>query len=161
MLKTLVVAGAAGCIVLAVSPITPRAAWAQQEEAPAAKPVGPETIESIDRDYARELARLERQRLERLARLAAGQPKEQAQATYEAYLRLAIAGGLFREAEPTAERVLRSANPASPAAWLAAIVNIVAEADRGAHEESLQSLAAVIQGRGREAGQATGPGGPL
>ena len=50
---------------------------------------------------------LERQRLERLGQLASVQPKDQAEATYQDYFRLAIAKGLYAEAEPVAERLIR------------------------------------------------------
>jgi AhpC/TSA family len=122
----------------------------------------PETIESINRDFETELKRLERQRLERLARLAIGQEREAANRTYDAYFQLAIASRLYREAEPTAERVLRLANPSSQIAALAAIINIVAEADRGAYEESLASLISAFQLEVRDAAAAAaGPSGPL
>ena len=49
--------------------------------------------------------------------------------------------------EATAERVLASSNPASQVAGMAALVNVIAEADRGAFDESLASLAAAFQQR--------------
>jgi peroxiredoxin len=122
----------------------------------------PESIDSINRDFEKELRRLERQRLERLAQLADRQDKAEANKTYEAYFQLAISSQLYREAEPTAERVLKSANPSSRVAGMAALVNIVAEADRGAYDESLASLAAAFQRAGRpQDGAASGPRGSL
>jgi hypothetical protein len=152
------------CGVLIAGLAGPGLLGAQQNQAPApaAKKVagalapGPETIESINQNYDRELGRLERQRLDRLARLAAVQGKEEADKTYQAYFQHAIAGHLYREAEPIAERVLESTNPSTQLAMLAAIVNIIAEADRGAHDESLASLAAAFQGPGRQGNAAKG-----
>lgn len=111
-----------------------------------------ESIDSINEGFAKGLERLERERLQRLARLAAGQGKEDATKTYEVYLRLAIESRLYRDAEGTAERVLTTTNPSSRAFALAALVNLIAEADRGAYDESLASLAAAFQRARPESG---------
>ena len=157
------------CGVLAAGLASPGRLGAQQTKAQtddskkAANPAapGPESIESINRDFDRELGRLERQRLESLARLAAGQGKEEADKTYQAYLQRAVASHLYREAEPIAERVLGSANPSTQLAFLAAVVNIIAEADRGAHDESLASLAAAFQGTAPPVDAKSGPQVPF
>jgi peroxiredoxin len=108
------------------------------------RPAG-ETLESINDDYNRQLLRLEQQRLERLGQLAARQPPRDAAETYETLFRLAIANNLFREAEPAAEQVLKStARPEPIVHFLAQTINIIAEADRGAYDESLASLRRVI-----------------
>lgn len=143
-MKSLVIAGILSGAAILAAP----ALGQQRPEAAKAEPAGAprfDSIEAINRAYEEELDAIERKRLEWLERLAAGLGKDQADSIYETYFRLAIASGLFRDAEPVAERVLRSPGPASPAASLAAIVNIIAEADRGAFEESLRSLAAVLQ----------------
>ena len=44
---------------------------------------GGASVQEIDEDYNRQLLQLERQRLERLSRLAAQQPPKDAQETYE------------------------------------------------------------------------------
>ena len=100
------------------------------------------------------MAELERRRLERLARLAAGQGKDEASKTYEAYFRLVIANGLYREAEPTAERVMKAGGTSPEVGALAVLVNIIAEADRGAYEESVASIAAAIEAGRRDGGDA-------
>ena len=68
------------------------------------------SLQSINEDYARQLLQLERQRLERLGQLAARQPPNEAAVTYEQLFRPAIANNLFREAEPAAQQVLKSAS---------------------------------------------------
>jgi thiol-disulfide isomerase/thioredoxin len=104
-----------------------------------------ETIDSINHDYNRQLLQLERQRLERLGRLAARQAPRDAAETYETLFRLAIANNLFREAEPAAEQVLRSTRSPSPVVlFLAQTIDILAAADRGAFDESLASLRRVM-----------------
>ena len=109
------------------------------------KPVGPGTLETINADFDRGVGELERLRLERLARLADGQGKEASGRTYEAYFRLVIANGLYREAERTAERVMKAGGMSPEVVALAVLVNIIAEADRGAFEESVASIAAAIE----------------
>ncbi len=127
----------------------PMAARAQQVQAPVEAPAGPTggpaTRESIEADFRRDLIRVERARIERLAALAASQPKADAARTYEDIFRFAMASGLYNEAEPVAERVLRSGGVPLEVAMLATLVNIVAEANRGAYQESLDSLSTAIQ----------------
>jgi thiol-disulfide isomerase/thioredoxin len=128
----------------------------EAKPAPAAKPEAP-SIEGINADYERELQRLERLRLERIGQLASTQPKGQAELTYQDYFRLAIAKGLFVEAEPVAQRLMQSGDSSATLHTLANLVNIVAEADRGAFDESLQSLAAAVARKGL---QPAAPGDP-
>jgi thiol-disulfide isomerase/thioredoxin len=104
-----------------------------------------ETVQAINDDYNRQLLMLERQRLERLAQLAARQAPADAAETYETLFRLAIANNLFADAEPAAERVLRSTQRPSPAVhFLAQTINVIAAADRGAYDESLADLRKMI-----------------
>ncbi len=140
--------------------LLPVAARAQQVqapvEAPAAQAGGLTTREAIEAEFRRDLIRVERTRIERLAALAASQPKAEAAKTYEDIFRFTMASGLYNEAEPVAERVLRSGGAPLEVAMLAELVNLVAEANRGAYQESLDSLSAAIQIG--EASAKTGPG---
>jgi hypothetical protein len=103
------------------------------------------SLQAINDDYARQLLELERQRLERLGQLAARQAANEAAETYEELFRLAIANNLFREAEPAALEVLKSANGSPPVIqFLARTVDIIASADRGAFDESLADLRTLI-----------------
>jgi thiol-disulfide isomerase/thioredoxin len=115
-------------------------------------------LQSINEDYARQLLELERQRLERLRQLAARQPANEATETYEALFRLAIANNLFREAEPAALEVLKSAEVSSPVIqFLARTIDIIASADRGAYDESLADLHTLIEAGSKR----TQPGGAI
>ncbi len=122
------------------------------QEAKTAKP-DLATMEGINAEFEREVMTLERQRLQRLVKLAATQPKDQAAATYSAIFSLAISRGLYAEAEPVAEIVLKSKDAAPGVVWVAHLVNMVAEADRGDHEESLRSLSAAIRLKSKDANQ--------
>src|SRR5262245_30572992 len=81
-----------------------------------------ESIKSIDDDYARQSLLLERQRLERLGRLASRQKPADAAVTYEQLFRLAIAGNQFRDAESAAEAVMKSGSPSPTVTALAHLV---------------------------------------
>jgi thiol-disulfide isomerase/thioredoxin len=103
------------------------------------------SLQAINEDYARQLLELERQRLERLGQLAARQPASEAAETYEALFRLAIANNLFREAEPAALQVLKSASASPPVIqFLARTIDIIASADQGNYDESLADLRTLI-----------------
>jgi thiol-disulfide isomerase/thioredoxin len=110
-----------------------------------------ETLQTINDDYNHQLVQLERQRLERLAQLAARQTPKDAAETYEILFRLAIVNNLFAEAEPAADGILKTASTPSPAVlFLARTINLIATADRGAYDESLADLRrAIVQRPGR------------
>ena len=99
-----------------------------------------ETIQAIDDAYNQQLLQLEQHRLEQLGHLAARQQPALAAATYERLFRLAIAGDLFREAEAAAVKVVEQGTPSPTTDALAHLVKIIAEVERGAFEQSLQSL---------------------
>jgi len=102
------------------------------------------TIQSINEDYNTQLLQIERTRLDRLAHLAKSQEPKEATETYELLFRLALANNLFREAEPVADLVLKTTSNSPMIVFLAQTVNIIAEADRGAYEESLADLRKAI-----------------
>ena len=101
--------------------------------------------EAIEAEFRRDLTRVESAKISRLAALAASQPKDEASSTYTDLFRFAISVGVYTEAEPIAEAVLRSGGASSEVAMLAEMVNLVAEAKRGAYDQSLDSLSAAIQ----------------
>ncbi|HWE40825.1 MAG TPA: TlpA disulfide reductase family protein [Isosphaeraceae bacterium] len=109
------------------------------------KKAGADSIEAIDADYRKGLVQLERRRLERLASLAEHQGKDEAERTYEIYFRHALTEGLHTEAEPVAKRVLGRGAVGPHVATLAHLVTIAAAADRGAFQESLDSLVAAMK----------------
>jgi thiol-disulfide isomerase/thioredoxin len=128
---------------------------AKQPERASQKVVRPaasdENAQTIVDDYDRELLQLERRRLERLGRLAARQKPADAAVTYELLFRLAIASDLFRDAEPAAKAALSSGSPSVVTTGLAHLVKIIAEADRGAYEQSVESLRQAVAEREKTA----------
>jgi thiol-disulfide isomerase/thioredoxin len=110
-----------------------------------------DNVQAINADYDRELLQLQRRRLERMSLLAARQEPPQAAATYEQLFRLAIANDLFRDAEPAANALLKNGSPSVVATGLAHLVKIIAEADRGAFDESAQSLRLAVAERKKAA----------
>ncbi len=110
-----------------------------------------EGIKAIDDEYDQKLLALERQRLERLEHLAARQAPADAAVTYERLFRLAIAGNLFRDAEPSAKTVLTNESPSVVVKGLAHLVKIIAEVDRAAYEQAQESVL-LAAGAGEKAG---------
>lgn len=118
---------------------------ANRQEPPASSTRRPSTpadeaIRSIDDEYDRQIAALERQRLGRLAQLAARQAPAEAVAAYEKLFRLAAAANLFGAAEPAAKVVLDAGSPSPVVMGLAYTVKIIADVDRGAYAQALESL---------------------
>jgi thiol-disulfide isomerase/thioredoxin len=103
-----------------------------------------ESIKSINDDFARQSLMAERQRLERLGRLASRQNPADAAVTYEQLFRLAIAANMFRDAETAAGAVLRGGSPSPTVTALAHLVKLIAEADRGDYQQSLESLRRAV-----------------
>ena len=64
--------------------------------------------------------------------------------TFERLFRLAIADDLFRDAEAAAGKVVELGTPSPTTNALAHLVKIIAEADRGAFDQSLQSLRQAV-----------------
>ncbi|ODT96871.1 MAG: hypothetical protein ABS79_07795, partial [Planctomycetes bacterium SCN 63-9] len=101
-------------------------------------------IRAINDAYDQQRLQLERQRLESLARLAERQSPAAGAVTYEQLFRLAIANNLFIDAAKTAEIVVQKGSPSPTTLGLANFVKIIAECDRGEHEQALQTLRRVI-----------------
>lgn len=109
-------------------------------------------VQRIDNVYNEQRLQLERRRLESLAQLAARQDPAAAAATYEHLFRVAISNNLFADAAPMAEAVVKNGSSSPTTLGLAHLVKIIAESDRGAHEQSLESLRRVVEGIDRTAG---------
>jgi peroxiredoxin len=104
-----------------------------------------DSLAVIDEDFASESLKLEKVRLERIAKLAASKTGAESDRAYEAYFRAAIANNLYAEAEATAEKVMNSKTASPQAAMMAQLVNVIAEANRGAFRESLSDLEAAVK----------------
>jgi peroxiredoxin len=154
----------AGLAALLIAAIAAQGRSGAQEPPPAQStgvqnPAPQETLQTINDDYNRRLLELDRGRLARLTRLAAQQDPAAAAGTYEHLFRLAIAGNLFQNAEPAANAVITSGSPSPDTVGLAHLVKIVAQADRGAYEESLASLEHTLANA--ETAKASAPGAVL
>lgn len=106
---------------------------------------------AITADFEKGLKALETTRIERLDQLAQTQLTDQATATYESLFRFALDTQLFAAAEPAAERVIQAGTFAPSVSYLAHIVNVMAEADRGDFEQSVQSIVSAVD-RGQQRG---------
>ena len=121
-------------LALALAPGAARA----QDDADGEQPPG--SIDAIDAEFARKLRELEADRLRQIAALVQRSEGAAATSALETYLRGVIGAGLFEQGEPVAERVLSDGAPSTVSRYLAEVVNILGEAERGAFEESLESI---------------------
>jgi peroxiredoxin len=137
---------AASLSLVAAHPGPGRAGAAPEQDEPALpnpkviSQNGAASVQAIHDEYNRQLVQLEKQRLNRLGQLAARQTPKDADETYEALFRLAIAGNLCREAEPAAQQVIKGAKASPLVSFLAQTVDILASADQGNFDDSLSEL---------------------
>ncbi|APW62129.1 TlpA disulfide reductase family protein [Paludisphaera borealis] len=129
-----------GLLALGASASVPVSALAQAPQAREADGA----LRAIDEDYSRKLHELERDRLNRLQKLAAERQPKEAAAVYQQLFRLAIAGNLFVEAEPAADSVIKGGSPSPTTSALAHLVKLVAECDRGDYDQSLIDLRSIM-----------------
>jgi peroxiredoxin len=116
-----------------------------------------DSLAGIDAAYAKELRGVEEARIKRLDALSQKQKGAEATATLEALFRAAISAQLFEAAEPAAERILKKAGDDPLVDYLAASVNVLAEADRNEFEQSYQSLLAGLAARSKAIGAGESP----
>ncbi len=114
------------------------------QEAPKAGP-----REAIEAEFGQQLAGLERQRITRLAELAARQNAAEATQTYELLFRHAITDGAFDVAGPIAERVLAAKGTAPQVAYLAGIVDIMALVDKKQYDKAVDRLVTMADANRR------------
>jgi thiol-disulfide isomerase/thioredoxin len=113
--------------------------------APAARAQQGDSLEAINADHLRELDALEKKRLQRLEKLAADLKGVARNDALVAYFQTALSASMYAEAEALAESLLKQEKLDNRVLFLAEITNILAEIDRGAYDDSLQSLAAAIR----------------
>ena len=116
---------------------------AQQAERPAEEAKA-ESLSRIDADYQRQRARLDRERIERLTRLADSQKGGEAELTLLEVFRFAVSADRYADAEPAADRVIRAGSTTREVEFLAQLVKIIAEADRGDYDGSMRDLKAYL-----------------
>lgn len=121
-------------------------ARAQEGSARANAGAGSPARAAIEAEFDRGLRALEKERIKKLDQLAQSQQGDEASETYEALFRFALSTQNYGDAEPAAERILNQGGQTPVVLYLAQVINIMAEADRGAYEESLNSLLQSIRG---------------
>ena len=133
-------------LLLAAAPAGLRAQAVKSATAPRG-----ETRDQIDARYAAQRVELERRHLADLALLAAHQQGADADETYHELFNLAIAHGLYPEAQPAATAALKAGRFSPDVEALAHLVVVIAEADQGRSEQSLAHLQEFIESRSRAA----------
>ncbi len=123
-----------------------------QEKPPA--PTAEGSLEAINATYLKALTEVETNRLKQLDALSQRTTGEEQLNAYAALFQGALTSNQYQVVEPAAERLIKAGHPEPGLVYLASLVNLLAEIDRGAYDESLQSLAAGIR-----AGKAADPDG--
>jgi peroxiredoxin len=103
--------------------------------------------DEVNATYAKKLRELDTQHLLDLAKVAAAEKGDAADASYRLLFNLAIARNLYGPVEKAAEAVIDAKTHSPDVEMLAQFVNIVAEADRGSVDESLEHLKSYIKPR--------------
>jgi thiol-disulfide isomerase/thioredoxin len=129
------------------------ASFPVQAQSPAAGAVDG-AVRTIEEDYNAKLHALERDRLDRLQRLAAERQPKEAAVVYEQIFRLAIANNLFVDAEPAADAVIKAGSPSPTTHALAHMVKLIADCDRGAYDQSLTDLKTILAKADKDAAEA-------
>ncbi len=104
-----------------------------------------DSVPAINAEFEKQVLELERQRLQKLADLAARQKPDEAQETYRAYFRSAISARLYEAAEPLAEKLLDAPGTDPEVVYLADVTSLFAKVDRGDYEASLQTLSRAVR----------------
>jgi peroxiredoxin len=102
--------------------------------------------EDVNAYFYQKTQELERQYVAALAGVAEREEGEAANATYRLLFNLAIAKNEYPAAEKAAERVMEKNGFSPDVEMLAHFVNVIAEADRGAYDESMKSLQDYLKG---------------
>ncbi|HWE39486.1 MAG TPA: TlpA disulfide reductase family protein [Isosphaeraceae bacterium] len=125
--------------LLAVSALA-SPAWAQDR-----KGAGEfKSLEALHEDYSKRLVELDRRRIDDLGRLAARAEGDEAAAAYRELFSTAIGRELYDAAEPFARKALADASVGGETRVLAAFVALMAKADRGQLDESLEDLSNYV-----------------
>jgi thiol-disulfide isomerase/thioredoxin len=103
------------------------------------------TIDELDASYARRLTELHRGRIADLTKLAAKLHGLEADRAYEEILKAAISNDLFVEAEPAARQFLATDPTDKRGRALAFLTLLIAKAERGEHDQSLNDLHAFLK----------------
>jgi peroxiredoxin len=131
--------GAASCVLVSLA-ATP----AVSQEA-----VKPEfrSLAELDTYYRQQTDELDRHKLLDMAVLAARLTGSEAEAAYWAVFDMAVARGFFNTAEPAARAYLGREEGAPQSQALAAMITLIARADRGEYDRSLADLEEFVKRR--------------
>lgn len=110
-----------------------------------AAPAQDDSLQTINADYLRDLNAVEKKRLLRLEKLAGSLKDHAATEAYIAFFQTALNAGMYPEAEPVAERLLKDPKLDHRVGFLAQVTNLLAEIDRGDYEGSLKSLTEAVR----------------
>ncbi len=103
------------------------------------------SLDELKASYAKQLVDLDRRRVADMTALAAKQTGDEALATYRELFQIAMARDLYAEAEPAAERFLKAPLGEAKDLSLANLVNVIAQANRGAYDQSMSDLTAYFK----------------
>jgi thiol-disulfide isomerase/thioredoxin len=103
-----------------------------------------EALESLNAAYEKQLRELESKRIADLATLAQKAAAPEADAAYRQLFGLAIARGLCPEASAAAAHCRESATAGRDVKALAALVQVLAHADRGQHHQAIDDWKALL-----------------
>ena len=105
------------------------------------------SLAELDAHYRQQADELERRKLLDMAALAGRLNGMDAEAAYRAVFDLAVARGFFNVAEPAARAYLAREEGAPQSQALAAMISLIARADRGEYDRSLADLEAFLKRR--------------
>jgi thiol-disulfide isomerase/thioredoxin len=102
-------------------------------------------LDALEVSYRRQLHDLECRRMADLAALAEKAPGPEAAAAYRQLFGLAITRDLCREAQAAAGRCLASSSTSRDVRALAALVQVLARAEKGEHDQALDDWRALLR----------------
>ncbi len=105
-----------------------------------------QALESLNASYEKQLHDLECRRIADLAALAEKATAPEADAAYRQLFGLAIARGLCPEAQAAAARCLASTASGRDTQAMAALVGVLARADKGEHDRALDDWKTLLKG---------------
>jgi thiol-disulfide isomerase/thioredoxin len=111
-------------------------------------------LDALDASYQRQLHDLECRRIADLAALAEKAPGPEADAAYRQLFGLAITRDLCREAQAAAGRCAASNSAGRDVRALAALVQVLARADKGEHDQAIDDWRSLLQQSARGQGAA-------
>jgi len=102
--------------------------------------VEPDTLDAIEEEYAKELQAVELKRLDRIAALAEKKTGEEADGLWRYYFETIVAEDLFLKAEARANQLLAKETLPLDIRFMAEVTHVIAEARRGAIDQSIESV---------------------